>query len=349
MNSDSQGKVAEQFCESKSPFARSQTIRFFDPADSSFVWKQPRFSWKVFPSSRIALFLIYPICVFVITCSNASAQSQYQSSTDFAKFAMKLREDELSRIKPNVMMSPTRTTFTGSGPRYLTYNGPRFATGTGAIRVLMIGDSLTVGGFGEAMQDYFLKRFGRNNVAVYAACGSSPEQWLRSGPEFLTKCGYREQTPHTTILYDFVNGIPPQPAVTPKLEDLIGSLRPTTLIVQLGTNWMDGMLGHSVGDDSNYSQILDRFVAAVHDGPNTVRQIIWITPPDSSRYSNEVKRSVRDLIKCAAQKYSFQMIDSGSMTHYVPGRSGGDGVHYNSEEAKQWASLVTRELDHMLR
>jgi hypothetical protein len=199
------------------------------------------------------------------------------------------------------------------------------------------------------MQDYFLRRFGRNNIAVYAACGSSPEQWLRSGPEFLTKCGYREQTPQRAILYDFVDGKPPQPVVTPKLEDLIGSLRPTTLIVQLGTNWMDDMLGSSVGDESNYRQILDRFVAAVREGPNTVRQIIWITPPDSSRYSSEVQRSVRELIKSAAQKYSFQMIDSSSMTHYVRGRSGSDGVHYNSEEAKQWAGLVTRELDQLLR
>jgi hypothetical protein len=283
----------------------------------------------------------------VFAWSNASAQTQDQSSTEIARFAMKLHENELLRIKPPVIMPPARTTSTGSGPRYLTYNEPRSAMRDSTVRVLMIGDSMTVGGFGESMQDYFLRRFGRNNVAVYAACGSSPEQWLRSGPEFLTKCGYREQTPQRAILYDFVDGKPPQPVVTPKLEDLIGSLRPTTLVVQLGTNWMDD--GNSIGDESNYRQILDRFVAAVREGPNTVRQIIWITPPDSSRYSGEVQSSVRELIKSAAQKYSFQMIDSSRMTHYVLGRSGSDGIHYNSEEAKQWAALVTRELDQLLR
>jgi hypothetical protein len=322
---------------------------------------------------RLALFLICLISalLFLMGRLNASAQSRDQSDTDIARDAMSLPEDELLRVKPNVIVSPTRTTFTGSGPRYRTYNGPRpatgiapgtgsgshyltyrspeFATRSGSIRVLMIGDSMTVGGFGESMQNYFLKRFGRNNVALYAACGSSPEQWLRSGPEFLTKCGYREQTPQTTVLYDFNNGNPPQAVVTPKLEDLIGSLHPTTLIVQLGTNWMDGMLGHALVDESSYSQILDRFVAAVHDAPDAVRQIIWITPPDSSRYSTAVKRNVRDLIQRAAQKYSFQMIDSSTMTHYVPGRSGSDGVHYNSEEAKQWAGLVSGELDRLLR
>src|ERR1700724_721001 len=39
--------------------------------------------------------------------------------------------------------------------------------------VLMVGDSLTVGGFGEALQAYLLRRFGSNNVALYASCGSS--------------------------------------------------------------------------------------------------------------------------------------------------------------------------------
>jgi len=50
----------------------------------------------------------------------AFAQSQYESSTDFAKYAMKLRENALLKVEPKVIMSPTRTTFTGDGPRYQT-------------------------------------------------------------------------------------------------------------------------------------------------------------------------------------------------------------------------------------
>ena len=41
--------------------------------------------------------------------------------------------------------------------------------------------------------------------------------------------------------------------------------------------------------------------------------------------------------------------DLSQMTHYVLGRSGSDGVHYNTEEAKEWANRVARELDNMLR
>src|SRR6267154_3229548 len=50
----------------------------------------------------------------------AFAQSQYESSTDFAKYAMKLRENALLKVEPKVIMSPTKTTFTGDGPRYQT-------------------------------------------------------------------------------------------------------------------------------------------------------------------------------------------------------------------------------------
>ena len=294
----------------------------------------------------VKLSLVVATCALPFLCSDASAQSQYESSTDFAKYALKPREDVLRRVQP----SPVKTTYSGGGTGYGSGSRSLGATDYGNVSgVLMIGDSMTVGGFGEAMRDYLVRRFGSSNVAVYASCGSSPEHWMRSGPNFITKCGYREQTPRSSILYDFENGKQPEPAVTPKLEDLVGAFHPTTVIVQLGTNWMDGMAPDSATSQSTYSNILDRFVAAVHSEPNTVRRIIWITPPDSSLYSQEVKLSVTNLIKAAARRDFFATIDSNSMTHYIPGKSGGDGVHYNSEEAKQWANRVVRELDRMLR
>jgi hypothetical protein len=219
-----------------------------------------------------------------------------------------------------------------------------------ALPILMIGDSLTVGGFGEAVEDYLLHRFGGKNVAIFASCGSSPEHWVRSGPNYITKCGYREQTPRSSILYDFERGRRPKRVLTPKLEDLVAKFRPRTVIVQLGTNWMDGMLrSNPARDESTYGEILDRFVAAIRGGPDTVRKIIWITPPDSSRYSKALQRRVTNLIKTASRRHSFEIIDSSRLTHYVRGQSGGDGVHYNKKAATEWANRVTRELDSMLR
>jgi hypothetical protein len=63
-------------------------------------------------------------------CGVAFGQTQYESSTDFAKYAMKLRENALLKIEPKVIMSPTRTTFSGSGSRYVS--GPSLM-GRGSI------------------------------------------------------------------------------------------------------------------------------------------------------------------------------------------------------------------------
>jgi hypothetical protein len=172
--------------------------------------------------------LIVPVGTLLFWCLDVSAQSQDDKDANFAKYALKLREDVLQRVSTH--QSLTKTTFTGSGTGYGSGTSNRseahypaltpFPSVSGS-RVLMVGDSMTVGGFGEAMQDYLLRRFGSGNVAVYASCGSSPEHWIRSGPNFVTKCGYREQTPRSSILRDFQNGKQPEPAITPKLEDLV--------------------------------------------------------------------------------------------------------------------------------
>jgi len=216
------------------------------------------------------------------------------------------------------------------------------------VKVLLIGDSMTVGDFGAELQDYLTKRFTRDAVAVYGSCGSSPEHWLRGEPEYLSKCGYREYTPKTEIIYDFGSGKPPQPALAPKLEDLVEIFDPYVVIVQQGTNWMDGMPENLVIPNSGYSHTMDRLVAAIRENGNTGRQIVWITPPDSSKYSAAVKTKVFDIIKSASDRDAFQIIDSRPMTHYVPGQSGSDGVHYNGKEAKSWAAQVERDLNQLI-
>jgi len=61
------------------------------------------------------------------------AQTQYESSTDFAKYAMKLRENALLKVEPKVIMSPTKTTFSGGGPRYQT--GPSLMGRTNGLSI----------------------------------------------------------------------------------------------------------------------------------------------------------------------------------------------------------------------
>ncbi|HMJ07005.1 MAG TPA: SGNH/GDSL hydrolase family protein [Chthoniobacterales bacterium] len=228
------------------------------------------------------------------------------------------------------------TARTGSAKR------PATPPAASSARVLMIGDSLSVGAFGESVQRYLARRFGPQNVAAYASCGSSPEHWIASEPDFYTKCGYRESTPDKLPVYrDFVNGKAPRPTLTPKLEGIVRRYQPTVVVVQLGTNWMDRNLS-----DGQINSFLDRFVRSARG--NSVRQIIWIEPPDSSAFRRTQGR-IHRLIQQGATRNHFEVIDSRPLTHYVPGKTGGDGVHYNSEASRAWAGRINSSLDAKLR
>jgi hypothetical protein len=124
--------------------------------------------------------------------------------------------------------------------------------------ILMVGDSLSVGKFGEDVQRHLSRKYP---VSAYASCGSSPEHWVSGEPEFITKCGYRQQTAETTVFRDFTNGKPPRATLTPKLTKLLKKHRPTILIVQLGTNWMDRSL-----TDAQMNDYLHRFVGEARRG-----------------------------------------------------------------------------------
>lgn len=203
--------------------------------------------------------------------------------------------------------------------------------------VLMIGDSLSVGKFGEDVQAHLaLKR----RVAAYASCGSSPEHWLAGEPDFFTKCGYRQRTSDSNIFSDYVNGHAPRPSRTPKLADLVRKHKPTILVVQLGTNWMDRSLS-----DEQMNEYLNRFVDEARRG--TVEKVVWIAPPDSARL-RKVQGRVHQILRRAATRKGFDIIDSRNVTHYVMGKTGGDGIHYNSEASSAWARGIQRELDAKL-
>jgi hypothetical protein len=215
------------------------------------------------------------------------------------------------------------------------------------VRVLMIGDSMTVGGFGESMQAFLQRNYGK--VALYASCGSSPESWLKGETAYVTKCGYRKFTPAAKYYTDYTSGHKPSPTVTPKLEDLLAYHQPSIVIIQLGTNWMDALESKNFATEApKYNAILARFAVPLANA-RSVKQIIWITPPDSTRYSSSTERNVDQLIRTAARRYGYTVVNSANMTHYIAGRTGGDGVHYRNEDAYAWAANVGRELRTKVR
>lgn len=203
----------------------------------------------------------------------------------------------------------------------------------------MLGDSLSVGPFGQEMQHFLIEKFGESRVYLVASCGSSPEHWLASEPEFVSKCGYRVKTPRQYSLGQYENGRRPEPFPTPKLEYIVEKTRPDLVLVQLGTNWFDLLEQGAVPEVvDRLERIVDRFVAALFQFEPRP-QLVWITPPDSARF-RRVQGLVTDMLRRVGRRRGFSCIDSSVLVQYVPGESGRDGVHYASGAAEKWASGV---------
>jgi hypothetical protein len=227
------------------------------------------------------------------------------------------------------------------------YSSPRLPLFGGTRRVLLLGDSLTVGPFGREMQAFLCEELTEKRVFIYASCGSSPENWLENEPTFVSKCGSRVKTPASFTHGEFDNGHPPEPFTTPKIQPLLEQIRPAAVLVQLGTNWFD-RLEQNAGPEqlAKLGAFLDGFVDAVQNAPGRP-MLIWITPPDSSRF-RRVQDSVTKLIISTAKRRRFAVIDSSSLVRYEAGKTGGDGVHYSSEAAAQWAEGVIKRLQNLL-
>ena len=214
-----------------------------------------------------------------------------------------------------------------------------------AGRILVIGDSLTVGGFGETLQDLLVSRYGTENVFVYGSCGSAPQHWLTIEPPHVTKCGFRQRTPQRTLVLDYKDGRRPPPVETPKIDKLLWLHKPQVVIVQLGTNWFDDLLGRNSDEEiKKMAKALDHLAASLRG-----KQVIWILPPDTTKFSKAVQNVVRQLIARAAKTWRFDYIDSIPLTHYVNGRTGSDGVHYSTEAGADWARGVMKQLQKKVR
>jgi hypothetical protein len=198
--------------------------------------------------------------------------------------------------------------------------------------ILYIGDSLSIGRFGDILREHLEDNNYR--VAFFASCGSSPENWLPTEPDYRTRCGYRDFTPESRAKRDFEH------YTTPKLDVLINRYTPKIVIVQQGTNWMDRPLT----DEKIYS-FIERFVRIARGSGE--RKVIWIGPPDSSRFTARKQDGTYSLIERGVGR-SFVINSRPRVTHYEPGKTGPDGIHYNRESATAWAHKVIAKIDEIL-
>jgi lysophospholipase L1-like esterase len=259
---------------------------------------------------------------------------------------MSVRNSRLFTLLAGVWLATCTSAMPQAGPSAQGY--PSAPDSTPRTRkVLMIGDSLTVGPFGEAMEVYLAKKFGASRTYVYGSSGSSVQHWLKSTPNFVTKSGFREVRPG----FRSVRSGAEDPGITPKVEDLIRSIKPDVIVVQLGTNHFTRFQQEGMGILDGQRRLFLDFARTLFVSDPGVRRVIWITPPDSSRFSPAIEDTVDRMIMEAAAKSGGRIgtVRSKPLIRYIPGETGSDGVHYSSEAAKAWAARVIEIMERPVR
>ncbi len=135
---------------------------------------------------------------------------------------------------------------------------------------------------------------------------------------------------------------------TPKIEKLLRKHRPDIVIIQLGTNHFDTVEKGGMAVLPKQEEIFEEFARNIVKTTGNLKQVIWILPPDSSRFSPAIQSAISKTIRRVSERHNFSVIDSRKMTRYINGKTGGDGVHYSTEPALQWAREVITEINRLL-
>ncbi len=195
-------------------------------------------------------------------------------------------------------------------------------------RVLIIGDSQTVGPYGQTLDQ--LARATGATVSTQAAWGASPP-WLFSGHET-----YKLWTRDSEGEANTQMKVP-----TPLLNDLLARERPDVVIVTMGGNMIAG--NASQGEVMTQVSQIGNAVSA------SGAELVWVGPPkyDPNKRSAAVVDEFYGKLRNAVPEYGT-LIDSRP---HISEYAGTDGLHYSGDKgeriAREWANGVFGEIQQL--
>ncbi len=228
-------------------------------------------------------------------------------------------------------------------------------------KVLILGDSLALCGFGERLDQRFRKSPQVKATFTYITCGTNPLSWLKERPytHIQTHCGFvsieSSPTPgHVKTLHDVygqTRGHTPGSHPVPKLEDLLTSLQPDILIMQTGTNLFELFPDHKGVSPRRHGPALRSYLAPFINKavktPSSLRKIYWVGPPTSGRVSKEIQDFVLQQTRNDVGHVA-EVIDSRELVSYPYHHMEPDKEHFLGADMDQWADKVFEIVDRDL-
>lgn len=227
-------------------------------------------------------------------------------------------------------------------------------------RVLILGDSLGLCGFGKTLDSRLRKETDISAVYTYLACGTVPGSWLKTGAlaRAHTACGYwtiegknGEKPTELQDTYGMQRSKKPDSHPVPKLETLLTEHRPDILIIQNGTNLLslfsDGKTLIPARHGSQLTAYLAPFMQFLSEKAPMIKKVYWVAPPVSGRVTTEIQDFLLkrlEMFECPFLK----VIDSRTAIKYPYRNTMPDKEHFIGKDMELWAEnvfeMISRDL-----
>lgn len=223
--------------------------------------------------------------------------------------------------------------------------------------VVYIGDSHSVGTFGEEM-DAWIRNRAATDFLFFASGGTAPFQWLHGTAP--VRCWLKDNDQNETAPGKGVCLAKDERPTenTPKFESLLKDSYPNKIaIIAHGTNF--GTRGNSKQTpEQQFNEQVGSSMDLIKKASAHGYQCFWIGPPQMRKFEGNALETkymiIQTAIKKAEEKYGAKcnLIDSRPLTQY-PQSAKLDGIHYTfpgsatSESikiAKEWAQKVIFQL-----
>ena len=223
------------------------------------------------------------------------------------------------------------------------------------LRVLILSDSMGLGGFSAELDACFRACPGVAAVHTIVAGGTNPLSWLNKPPyaTVSTRSGYwsiesvagKTKPEEVKDVSGMTKGHKPASHRVPKIEDLVERIQPEIVVFQNGNNFFDFFKeGEVIKEESHGKQIrahvlpLLRWLATTG---SSVKKFYWVSPAQTGCATPAVQQFVFDCISHDVAKIGV-MLDSRKITSYPYRLQQPDKMHFWGQEALDWGADTFR-------